>query len=104
MKKQFLAFITIFVLALNLTACGNKTVLHIKVNGIGDYEIVEYPEDVVNYSHNDNDITITVNKNKDYNFIVQDEDGKQYSFTIKYENKKAEADTSDNIGIELGIE
>ncbi len=104
MKKKFLAFITAFVLAFNLTACGNKSVLHIKVNGIGEYEVVEYPEDVVNYSYKDNVITITVKKNKDYNFVVQDEDGKQYSFTIKYENKKAKADTSDNIGIELGIE
>ncbi len=104
MKKKFLAFITIFVLALNLTACGNKSVLHIKVNGIGDYEVVEYPEDVVNYSYKDNVITITVKKNKDYNFVVQDEDGKQYSFTIIYKNKTAEAQTNDNIAIELGIE
>lgn len=104
MKKKFLAFITIFVLALNLTACGNKSVLHIRVNGIGEYEVVEYPEDVVNYSYKDNVITITVKKNKDYNFVVQDEDGKQYSFTIIYKNKTAEAQTNDNIAIELGIE
>lgn len=104
MKKKILAFITAFVLAFNLTACGNKSVLHIKVTGIGDYKVVEYPEDVVNYSHDDNDIIITVKENKDYNFVVQDEDGKQYSFTIIYKDKTAEAQTNDNIAIELGIE
>ncbi len=104
MKKKILAFITAFVITFNLTACGNKSVLHIKVTGIGDYEVVEYPEDVVNYSYKDNVITITVKKNKDYNFVVQDEDGKQYSFTIIYKNKTAEAQTNDNIAIELGIE
>ncbi len=104
MKRRLLTLFTICAFAFSLVACGNKAVLHITITGIGDYEIVEYPTDVVNYSHTDNDITVTVNQNKDYDFVVKDSERKEYSFTIKYENKKAEVVTTDDIGLNVSIQ
>lgn len=57
----------------------------------------------MSYSTNDDVITVTVKKNGNYDFKVKDEDGKEYSFTLKYQDKKAEAQTDDDIAVNLGM-
>ncbi len=103
MKKRILTAALIFTLLLAVTGCGNKSEITISLDGIGDYEVTEIPSGLVNYSTNDNVITVTVKKNGNYDFKVKDEDGKEYSFTLKYENKKVEAQTDDDIAVNLGM-
>ena len=103
MKKRILTAALIFTLLLAVTGCGNKSEITISLDGIGDYEVTEIPSGLVNYSTNDNVITVTVKKNGNYDFKVKDEDGKEYSFTLKYEDKKVEAQTDDDIAVNLGM-
>lgn len=104
MKKKITAFVILAVLALSITGCGNKSVVHISLGDLDDYEVVKFPSDVVNYSKTDGVITITVKDDGDYDFVVRDDNGKEYSFTVKYKDKKAEAQTDDDIAVDLGIE
>ena len=103
MKKRILTAALIFILILTVTGCGNKSEITISLGGVGDYEVTEIPSGLVNYSTNDNVITVTVKKNGSYDFKVKGEDGKEYSFTLNYENKKVEAQTDDDIAVNLGI-
>lgn len=103
MKKRILTAALIFTLLLAVTGCGNKSEITISLGGIGDYEVTEIPSGLVNYSTDDDVIKITVEKNGNYDFKVKDEDGKEYSFTLKYENKKVEAQTDDDIAVNLGM-
>ena len=103
MKKRILTAALIFILILTVTGCGNKSEITISLGGVGDYEVTEIPSGLVNYSTNDNVITVTIKKNGSYDFKVKGEDGKEYSFTLKYENKKVEAQTDDDMAVNVGM-
>ncbi len=96
MKKWILSIILIAALMLCLTGCGSEKEITISVDGIGSYEMVEIPSDVVNFSHTEDGIIVTVKKNGNYDFAVKDADGQEYSFTLKYQDKKAEVTTTNN--------
>ncbi len=103
MKKRILTVALIFTLLLALTGCGNKSEITVSLGGIGDYEVTEIPSGLENYSADGNVIKVTVKKNGNYDFKVKDEDGKEYSFTLKYENKKVEAQTDDDMAVNVGM-
>lgn len=103
MKKWILPITLVTALIFCLTGCGNKSEIFISFDGIEDYELVEIPSDVVNLSHTDEGITVTVKKNGNYDFVLTDADGKEYSFTLKYQNKKAEIVTDSDVDISADI-
>ena len=102
--KRISAMILMVILILSFTGCGKKSVIDISVEGIGEYEVLQMPDNLVNYSKNDNVITITVKENGDYDFVVQDEEGQEYSFTLNYDDGDAEAQTEDDISVNLSIQ
>lgn len=102
--KRITAMILMAILILSFTGCGKKSVIDISVEGIGEYEVLQMPDNLVNYSKNDNVITITVKENGDYDFVVQDDEGQEYSFTLKYDDGDAEAQTEDDISVNLSIQ
>ncbi len=105
MKKKITAVILLAALVLSMTGCGNKSVLHISVEGIGDYEVVQIPTGTVNYSKTDEEgITMTVKKNGEYAFVVRGDDGQKYAFTLNYQDGNAEIQTEDNITVKLSVE
>ncbi len=104
MRKSILAAALTLILTLSVAGCGNKSVITISLGGIDDYEVTEIPSGLVNYSTTDDVIRVTVKKNGNYDFKVKDKDGKEYSFTLKYQDKTAEAQTDDDIAVNLGIE
>lgn len=105
MRKKITAIALLIVLVLSMTGCGNKSVVHISVEGIGDYEVLQFPSDCVNYSKTvDDGITITVKKDGDYDFVVQGDDGEKHSFTVKYQDGDTEVQTNDDITVNLSVE
>ncbi len=104
MKKRITVISLLAVLVLSMTGCGNKSVVHIAVKDIGDYEVLQFPSNCVNYSKTDEVITITVKADGDYDFVVQGDDEQKYSFTLKYQDKSAEVQTDDDITVNLSIE
>ena len=104
MKKRITIISLLAVLVLSMTGCGNKPVVHIAVEDIGDYEVLQIPSNCVNYSKTDEGITITVKADGDYDFVVQGDDEQKYSFTLKYQDKSAEVQTDDDITVNLSIE
>lgn len=102
MKKWILSIALTVILMLCVTGCGNKSEIFMAVEGVGDYEIVEIPTNVENFSHTEDGITVTVKKDGNYDFAVKNADGKEYSFTLKYQDKKAEVITTDN-GINVSV-
>ncbi len=106
MKKTITAVILLAALVMGLTGCGSKAVLDVSVDGIGEYSISKAPTDnVVNFSHNeDGEMKITVKKDGNYDFAVVDQDGKEYTFTVRYHDKTAEVQTEDDISVNVNIE
>lgn len=104
MKKKIISIALVTILVFCLTGCGNKSEITISFDGLDNYEVVETPSDVVSFSHTDDDINITVKENGDYKFVLADDDGNEYSFTLVYKDKKAEVKSdNEDIGVNVGI-
>ncbi len=103
MKKKILSIGLIAAMIFCLTGCGNKSEIFISVDDIENYEMVKIPSNVVNFSHTEDGMTVTVNKNGTYDFVIKDDEGKEYSFTLKYQNKKAEVSTDADINVITSI-
>lgn len=91
------------VLVLTMAGCGNKSEITISVEGIGDYELNEIPTGLENCATTDDGITVTVKEDGEYEFGIEDENENEYYFTLKYKDKKAEVQTSDELTINLSI-
>ena len=103
MRKWIVSIVLIVAVVFSLTGCGNKSEIFISLEGIGDYEMVEIPTEVENFSHTEDGMTVTVKKNGNYDFVIKDNDGKEYTFTLKYQDKKAEVTTDSGINVSASI-
>lgn len=103
MKKWITTIALTAAVLFSLTGCGNKSEISISVEGIGDYEMVEIPTGVVNFSHTQDGITLTVEENGEYEFAIKDSDGNEYSFTLDYQDKTAEVTTDSDIDVKVSI-
>lgn len=103
MKKGIWTIALLIILAFAVTGCGNKSEICISVEGIEDYEVSKIPEGLVNYSTTDDKIIVTVKKNGNYDFVLTDKEGNEYSFTLKYQDKTVEAQTEDDIAVNLSM-
>lgn len=99
MRKALLA--GAIAIGLCIAGCSSSMKLHMDVNGIGDYEVIECPKDFGKYSKQDNEIEVTVKKDGDYKFVVKGEDGQEHTFTLKVHDGKAEIAETD-LSITLG--
>lgn len=106
MKKVKSIFTALLVLAMVICLCGctRKTTLRIRVENIGDYSVIEMPKDFVGYSQQINDIIVTVKTEKDYHFVIRNDEGQKYSFTLQYQNGQASIVTNDDISVTISVE
>ena len=103
MKKWILSIALIAALMFCLTGCGSKKEISISVDGIDSYEMVEVPTNVESFLHNEDGITVTVKKDGNYDFAIKDADGKEYAFTLKYQDKKVEVSSDSDINVSASI-
>lgn len=104
MKKGIVAVALSLALAFAVVGCAKKAIVHITLEGIGNYSLTQVPSDTVNASVNDNEITTTLNKEGDYAFTVQTEEGKEYTVTVTYKDGTATAQTDADADVEVSVE
>lgn len=96
--------IVLLALVICLTGCGGKAVLRLSVEGVGDYEMVQLPADLVNFSKTDEDgMTVTVKRDGDYRFVLRDESGQEHAFILRYQAGKAEAQAEDGLIVQVSV-
>lgn len=104
MKKGIVATALSLVLAFAVVGCAKKAVVHITLEGIGHYSVVQMPSDTVNASVNDDEITTTLNKEGDYAFTIQTAEGEEYTVTVTYKDGTATALTDADADVKVSVE
>ncbi len=104
MKNKISALLLVLVLVFALAGCGSKSTITISIPEIEEIELVEVPSGLESCSSADGVITVTVKEDGDYTFVINDQDGNEHSFTLKYHDKSVEAETDEELSINLGIE
>ncbi len=103
MKRQITAIALILMMTLIMTGCGNKSEISITLLDFNDYEVTQVPEGLESYSRTDTGITVTVKENGDYTFTVQDDTGKEHTFTLVYKDKSAEIQSDEELSANLSM-
>lgn len=97
MRKRILIILLVLVMMMNFVGCAKKTSVHISVEGIGNYTLMQIPKGFKNFAINDNDIDVTVKKEGVYTFYLKGEDGKEYSFNLSYYDGKVGVSSKDEL-------
>ncbi len=90
MKKTITAALLAMLMIFSLCACSsdNKTA-HITIEDMDSLTLTEIPANSVNFSTSGNTINITIEKDGDYSFTLEDGDGQEHSFTLRYRDGEA---------------
>ncbi len=104
MRKGIVAIALSLALAFAVVGCAKKATVHIALDGIGNFTLVQVPTDTVNCSMNDGEITATLDKEGDYAFTVRAEDGKEYTVTVTYKDGSATAQTDSDADVKVDVE
>lgn len=104
MKKKIAAIILVCIMILSMAGCAKKTTLAVTIDGIGDYRVVRCSDSFKNFSTHENEILLTLKNDGVYAVVVQDDDGKEYTFTVTYQNGKAEVTTEDDMTVNMHVE
>lgn len=104
MKKRVIAVILVLIMVLSLAGCAKTTTLAVTIDGIGDYRVVRCSDGFKNFSTHDNEILLTVKNDGVYAVVVQDDNGKEYTFTVTYQNGKTEVTTEDDMVVNMSVE
>lgn len=104
MKRKIAAIILAFIMILSLAGCAKKTTVAVTIDGIGDYRVVRCSDSFKNFSVQDDVIYLTLKSDGVYMVAVQDDDGKEYSFTLTYDNGKVEISTDDDMTVNMSVE
>lgn len=104
MKKRIIALLLVLIMALSLSACGRKKVITVACGGIGDYEVVKVPDGLENLAIADNVIKMTVKKDGEYPFVVRIDDGREFSFVVKYAKGSVSVEAAEGMDIIAGVE
>ena len=102
--KRVLIMACVLGLMFVLTGCGNKSTIHIEIDGMENYTLTQIPAGLSSGATTEDGVTVTVDKNGDYEFVLTDKDGNEHPFTLHYENKSAEVVCDEEIGFNLSIE
>ncbi len=102
--KRVLTLACVLGLMFVLAGCGNKSTIHIAVEGMENYTLTQIPAGLSSGATTEDGVTVTVDKNGDYEFVLTDKDGNEHPFTLHYENKSAEVVCDEEIGFNLSIE
>ncbi|MCQ2441740.1 MAG: DUF3872 domain-containing protein [Oscillospiraceae bacterium] len=103
MKKRMLLLLVAFALLVSVAGCAKKTSVHISLVGMDGVQVTQIPEKLENYSVEENEITVTVKQEGDYTFVVEDEDGNEYTLLLHYYDGKAEVSSEDGIMFITGV-
>ncbi len=105
MKKTVMAAVLSVIIVFSLCACSSdKIAAHITLNDMDGIVLTEIPANSVNFSTSGNTISITIEKDGDYSFAVEDEDGHEHSFTLRYQNGEASLIHDDEISVSLTVD
>lgn len=104
MKKKIAAIILVCIMILSMVGCAKSTTLTVTLDGIGDYRVVRCSDSFKNFSTHDDEIILTVKNDGVYAVVVQDDDGKEYTFTVTYQGGKTEVTTEDDMVINISAE
>ena len=105
MKKRIVTILLVLIMMLCLVGCGKKPTVRISVDGIGDYNVTQVSREFKNYSVDSNNvINVTLKKEGVFPFVLMGEDGKEYSFTLSYDDGVVRVSTEDDITINMEVE
>ena len=105
MKKTIMAAVLSVIIVFSLCACSSdKTVAHITIEDMDSLTLTEIPANSVNFSTSGNTINITIEKDGDYSFTLEDGDGQEYSFTLRYQNGKASLIYDNELNVSLTVD
>lgn len=85
-----------------LVGCSKEKTILIKLDGIGEYTLVDYPEGVTG-GVTDDGVTVTLEKEGEYALDFQNDDGKEYTVTLTYDKNGVSGvcDSEDITGLQL---
>ena len=105
MKKTIMAAVLSVIIVFSLCACSSdKTVAHITIEDMDSLTLTEIPANSVNFSTSGDTINITIEKDGDYSFTLEDGDGQEYSFTLRYQNGKASLIYDNELNVSLTVD
>ena len=105
MKKTIMAAVLSVIIVFSLCACSSdKTVAHITIEDMDSLTLTEIPANSVNFSTSGDTINITIEKDGDYSFTLEDGDGQEYSFTLRYQNGEASLIYDNELNVSLTVD
>lgn len=104
MKKRIAAIILVCIMLLSMAGCAKNVSLAVTIDGIGDYRVVRCSDSFKNFSVQDDVIYLTLKSDGVYDVVVQDDNGKEYTFTVTYQNGKTEVTTEDEMVVNMSVE
>lgn len=105
MKKTVTAALLAMLMIFSLCACSSdKTAAHITIEDMDSLTLTEIPANSVNFSTSGNTINITIEKDGDYSFALEDEDGQEYTFTLRYYDGEASLIHDNDIKVSMTVD
>ena len=105
MKKTIMAAVLSVIIVFSLCACSSdKIAAHITFEDMDSLTLTEIPANSVNFSTSGDTINITIEKDGDYSFTLEDGDGQEYSFTLRYQNGKASLIYDNELNVSLTVD
>ncbi len=83
LRKPVLFFAIMIAACFMLMGCSKEKTFLIKLGGIEDYTLVEYPDGITG-GVTDDGVTVTVEKYGDYSLVFEDEEGNKYTVHLNY--------------------
>lgn len=105
MKKTIMAAVLSVIIVFSLCACSSdKIAAHITIEDMDSLTLIEIPANSVNFYTSGNTINITIEKDGNYSFTVEDEDGQEHSFTLKYQNGEASLLHDNELNVRMTVD
>ena len=105
MKKTVTAALLAMLMIFSLCACSSdKIAAHITFEDMDSLTLTEIPANSVNFSTSGNTINITIEKDGDYSFALEDEDGQEYTFTLRYQDGEASLIHDNGIKVSMTVD
>ncbi len=101
MKKIFVTMMAV-IMVLSFASCSSVQKYEITIKSDDQYELTSAPDSVEDVSLKDNVLSISIKEEGEYKFVIQkvNDDSKQYTITLKYEDGKGEVSSDSDLELE----
>lgn len=102
LRKSVLFLAIVMAACFMLMGCSKEKTFLVKLMGIEDYTLVDYPDGITG-GVTDDGVTVTIEEYGDYSLVFEDEEGNEYTVTLNYSKDgiTGNCDSEDITGLQI---